>query len=175
MTPETLRKAFFAALLLQLVILLLVPLQHARSLLTGRQVELQVEPVDPYSFMKGYYVTLSYRICRPERIASGLPDLYDGQTVYTVVREGANGLWVPVSLHLEPPADLPAGQLFLKGRKKGWRGISYGIEEYSISESKRREVDQALRKSVDKARVRVMVDADGNAALDSLEIDGVRY
>lgn len=170
-----LKNAFAAAVALQILILVMVPAQQLKSLISGRVIELQVEPVDPYSIMKGYYVTLGYRICRPERIASHAPSLLDGQPAYTVVEEGPDGLWVPVSLSTRPPRDLPPGRIYLQGRKKGWHGISYGIEEYSIPETKRKEVDTALRRHADKARVRVKVDEDGNAALESLIINGIEY
>lgn len=175
MTFGNLKNAFAAAVLLQVLILVVVPMQQVRSLVTGRTIELAVEPVDPYNIMKGYFVTLNYRICRPDRISSHTPRLDVGQTVYTVVEEGADGLWLPVSIQTSPPWGLSDRRIFLQGRNIGWRGISYGIEEYSIPEAKRGEVDQALRKHVDKARVRVKVDADGNAALESLIINGVVY
>jgi len=175
MTFGKLEKAFAAAVALQVLILVLVPMQQIRSLVTGRTIELAVEPVDPYSIMKGYFVTLSYSICRPDRFFANSAHLHDGQTVYTVVEEGADGLWVPVSLTTYPPNHLDQGRIFLKGRSKGWRGISYGIEEYSIPEARRDDVAQALRKHMDKARVRVKVDGEGNAALESLIIDGIVY
>ncbi|HNW33685.1 MAG TPA: GDYXXLXY domain-containing protein [Candidatus Ozemobacteraceae bacterium] len=175
MTSVNQRNAFYAAVVLQVLILILVPLQQVKSLMTGRLIVLPVEPVDPYSVMKGYYVTLSYRICRPERISSEPLQLADGQTVYTVVREGAGGLWEPVSIDTKPPVDLPAGQAFLKGRKKGWRGISYGIEEFSMPETRRNEINEKLRLYLNTAHVNVLVDDDGNAALDSLSINGKTY
>ncbi|HOT29567.1 MAG TPA: GDYXXLXY domain-containing protein [Candidatus Ozemobacteraceae bacterium] len=175
MTFGKLEKAFAAAVALQVLILVMVPMQQIRSLVIGRTIELAVEPVDPYSIMKGYFVTLSYSVCRPERFSSRGVDLRDGQTVYAVVEEGDDGLWVPVSLMTSPPRHLERGRIFLKGRRTGWRGISYGIEEYSIPEARRGDVDRALRQHMDKARVRVKVDDEGNAALESLIINGVEY
>ena len=175
MTFGKLAKAFAAAVALQVLTLVLVPIHQTRSPVTRRTTEPALEPAHPYSIMKGYFVTLSYRICRPERISSNSIRLRDGQTVYTIVEEGTDGLWVPVSLTTYPPNHLDRGRIFLKGRSKGWRGISDGIEEYSIPEAKRGEVDQALRRHMDKARVRVKDDEEGNAALESLIINGMLY
>jgi len=175
MTADNQRNAFYAAVVLQILILILVPMQQVKSLMTGRLIVLPVEPVDPYSVMKGYYVTLSYRICRPERISSGPLQLQDGQPVYAVVEEDIDGLWKPVTFDTKPPVNLPAGQVFLKGRKKGWRGVSYGIEEFSMPETRRNEINELLRKYMNTARVNVLVDGEGNAALDSLVINGKTY
>ena len=57
---------FFAlALAAQTAILAAVPAKQIYTRLTGTLITIETAPVDPYSFLSGYHVILSYKISTP--------------------------------------------------------------------------------------------------------------
>ncbi|MFN0122063.1 MAG: GDYXXLXY domain-containing protein [Blastocatellia bacterium] len=164
---------FIAAVILQLGILLAVPAQKARIRATGRTVTLKVAPVDPYNILKGYYVVLGYDISRQSAMldTTGMPA---GQTVYTVVELQSEGIWEPVSLQTTMPRDLPENRAALRGTWDGSR-IIYGLEEYTVPEQRRGDVENDLRQNRNEARVDVSVDENGNTSLVRLRIQDRVY
>lgn len=164
---------FAAAVGLQLVILLGIPAKKVYTRATGREVVLKVVPVDPYDIMKGYYVTLGYEISRPSAILDGTK-LEPGAVIYAVVERQEDGLWTPVALEQGLPPDLPANRVALRGKWNGFR-FDYGIEQFSIPESKRDVIANDLNQNLYDARVDVKVDANGNTALLRLRIQDRVY
>lgn len=164
---------FALALALQVLILASIPAQKAYTRATGRSVILKVAPVDPYSILSGYYVTLGYEISRPGALlADKVPA--NGATVYTVVEQNSDGIWQPVEVTTSLPQALPNNRVFLRGRYTGWQ-IEYGIENFYIPETQREAVAEDLQKHPDKARVEIKVDRGGNAALVRLIIEDRVY
>jgi uncharacterized membrane-anchored protein len=166
---------FGAAVVVQLAILAAVPAQKIHTRITGTTVILKTEPVDPYSVMSGYYVTLSYNISRLPDNMSGSLDYH--RPCYVVLEpdpEDKFGAWKAVSTHKEYPATVQPGQVVIKGRYDGWR-IKYGIEDYYIPEGMRQEIEEALRKNNREARVEVKVASTGEAALVRLLIGDRTY
>lgn len=164
---------FAAAVVLQLAILLGIPAKKVYTRATGREVTLKVVPVDPYDVLKGYYVTLGYEISRPNAILD-VQNFAPGAVVYAVVEQQEDGFWTPVALEQELPQDLPSNRVALRGRWNG-RRFDYGIEQFSIPESKREVIADDLNKNLNEARVDVKVDANGNAALLRLRIQDRVY
>jgi uncharacterized membrane-anchored protein len=167
---------FGLAVLLQIIVLACVPAGKIYTRTTGTTVILKVGPVDPYSVMRGYFVTLSYDISRPREFEDIVRSLKYMQTCYTVLERDPQdrwGSWRAVSIHTEFPRDLQPGQVAIKGKAR-WR-ILYGIEEYYIPEGRREEIGDALRKHREDARVEVKVDRRGNAALIRLLIGDKAY
>ncbi len=161
---------FAMALAVQVLILLAVPAQKMYTRATGRDVVLKVMPVDPYSLLSGYYVTLGYEISRREAFANH-NDVASNGTVYAVVELGKDGVWHPAVLVPDSlPHPLPPHMIALRGRASYGR-IEYGIEEFYIPENKRAAIADDLRQHPDAARVEVKVDARGNAALVRLRIE----
>ena len=165
--------AFAAALLVQVLILVGVPARKAITLATGRSAVLKVEPVDPYSILSGYYVTLGYEISRPENFP-GAGELSDRERIYALIEMGEDGIWKPVSLSREMPSDLSDRQAVLLGRVR-YRQIEYGIEEFYIPETQREAIAEDLRTNMDSARVEIKIDGGGNAALERLRIQDRVY
>ncbi len=161
---------FALALAAQLLILLAVPAQKMYTRATGRTVVLKVRPVDPYSLLSGYYVTLGYEI--NDRTAFPNHEQFNGSgaEVYAIVEGREDGVWHPVALANDLPSGLPGNQIALRGRNNYGR-IVYGIEEFYIPESKRQAIADDLRQHPAAARVEVKVDARGNAALVRLRIE----
>ena len=168
------RAIFFAlAVFLQGLILFGVPAKKVYTRSTGRDVVLKVAPVDPYSVLSGYYVTLSYDITRPQAFQKS-PNPTATGTIYAILEQQADGNWKPISLEESLPQALPSNRVALRGDwKNGW--INYGIEEFYIPEGKRQQVADDLNKNRNEARVDVKVDSSGNAALIRLRIQDRIY
>lgn len=165
--------AFIAAVAIQVLILVAVPARKAVTLATGKSTVLKVQPVDPYSILSGYYVTLAFEISRIEAFPNA-PGFSNGDRCYAVIEEGEDGIWKPVSLERELPTNLSDNRAALLGRVKYGR-IEYGIEEFFIPETKRGAIADDLRANQDKARVDVKVDSGGHAALERLRIEDRVY
>jgi uncharacterized membrane-anchored protein len=165
--------ALIAALLVQIIILISMPVRQAYTLRTGRSVLLQVEPVDPYSILSGYYVRLGFNINR----AAAFPNISgwgENGNCYAVLERGEDGVWKPLSLERNLPQNLPENRIAIRGRIR-YSDINYGIEEFYIPESKRRTIEIDLRDNPGKARVEIKVDSNGNAALHQLRIEDRVY
>jgi len=159
---------FILAVAAQLLILAAVPAQKIYTRATGRSVTLKIRPVDPYSVLSGYYVTLNYEIGAPRSFGDSV-DAHDGERVYVILERQNDGVWRHVSLSKSRPANLPENRIAIRGRYTYFR-ISYGIEEFFIPEDKRAEIEEGLRENRDQARVEIKVDSKGDAALVRLLI-----
>ena len=159
---------FVLAVAAQLLILAAVPAQKMYTRATGRSVTLKMRPVDPYSVLSGYYVTLNYEIADSHSFPNS-DFSYDGDRIYAILERQNDGVWRPVSLSKSRPTDLPENRIAIRGRQ-AYDRIEYGIEEFFIPENKRAEIEEGLRKHRDQARVEIKVDSNGNAALVRLLI-----
>lgn len=169
--------AFIGAVAIQTLILVAVPARKVFTRVTGKTVVLQVQPVDPYSILSGYYATLGFDISRVDAFpnATGRFQTFsDGASLYAIVEKGDDGTWKPVSLEHELPANLPDNRAALLGRLNGGT-IRYGIEEFYFPEAQRDHIAEDLSRNVDKARVEIKVDRSGHAALERLRIEDRIY
>ncbi len=167
---------FAAAVLVQVLLVAAVPAQKIRARLSGRVILLQIEPVDPYSILSGYYLALNYEISRGERFRDWpKPPPKDGVQIWAVVEVSPEGVAKPVHFARggAPPA-LQEGEVALRGTMRRGR-IQYGIESFYVPETRRREIEEDFRRNVADARAEVVVDADGNAALRRLLIRDRSY
>ncbi|MCY2925908.1 MAG: GDYXXLXY domain-containing protein [Planctomycetota bacterium] len=165
-----------------------MPARNIYTRLYGTPVVLRVAPVDPYSIMSGYYVTLTYEIdfmsLRPwaDRSAPlpGSPttapdefrrfeDIPEGATVYVCLAE-KGGVWSATAVRRTPP---PSG-LFIRG-VMGYSAIEYGIERYYIPEGARIEISDGLGRNARDPRVHVKIDSAGYAVIDYLTIQDRVY
>ena len=141
---------------------------------TGKTVVLEVQPVDPYSILSGYYATLGFDISRVDAFPNARQGFSDGARLYAIVEKGDDGTWKPISLEQELPANLPDNRAALLGRINHG-AIRYGIEEFYIPEAQRHRIAEDLSRNVDKARVEIKVDRSGHAALERLRIEDRIY
>ncbi|MBO0720630.1 MAG: GDYXXLXY domain-containing protein [Blastocatellia bacterium] len=160
---------FILAVAAQLLILAAVPAQKIYTRSTGRSVTLKMRPIDPYSVLSGYYVTLHYEISDPSQFANPGDSYISGERIYAILERQNDGVWRPVSLSKSRPTNLPDNRIAIRGRYT-YAFIEYGIEEFFIPEDKRAEIEQGLRKNLDQARVEIKVDSKGDAALARLLI-----
>jgi len=117
--------------------------QHATILFHGREVMLEITPVDPRDFLRGDYVTLRYRDLPRKSVfcSSAQPKNY------VRLREGADGLWYFVEDAAQPFGDLTQKEVQIMGRKSGFISCSYvfGVERFYVPEDKGREIEELIR------------------------------
>lgn len=163
--PRLPRWRFWLPLLLQVLLITSVPAAAVKTYLTGRTVVLQTAPVDPYSPILGYSQTLSYDISLLDNLRKlpgwetlpkdsyrdnyKLDYLATNSTFYLVLEAPSNPQtnpqtkqpWRPVAISAKPPTNLPANQIFLKGKAK-FNQAEYGLETYYMPEDRIREINQ---------------------------------
>ncbi len=166
---------FILAVLLQAVIIAAVPAKQIHARVTGKLITIKTAPVDPYDFLSGYHVVLSYEISRPEGFDSQRRRrMRRNVDVYVVLKEGEDGVWSAGSMHDQWPEEVAEGCIVIKG-KRTYRGINYGIESYFIPEENRSVIENDLRKNRRQAKAQIKVDKFGNAALVRLIVDDRVY
>jgi uncharacterized membrane-anchored protein len=121
---------------------------------TGEEIRLRVEPVDPIDPFRGAYVDLAY----PD--ISSRTTKETGDAYVSLARRG--DVWKATSVSTEPPAD----GLFLECHDDGWR-LRCGIESLFVPQDRAREIEDDVTRG-DAVAV-VKVDSRGNAALVSVE------
>ena len=194
MRPRVWLAAILVALL-QTGVIAYIIVNRAIHLAHGREIVLDVVPVDPRDLLRGDYVRLSYPASRlngsivhlPEHPESGMP------IFVTLERQGqapANK-WVAVAASTERPA-LPdtEGKVVLRGDLDSWYvqdlagranklsagdhvNVNYGIETYFIPEGTGAALERMTREGVIKTIVNV--GRDGRAAIKELIVDGERH
>ncbi len=147
---------------------------------TGREVTLEVVPVDPRSLFRGDYVILSYSISRiPSDLLQGPAPARHAPVYVRLNREGET--WRAVGVTAAYPGSLAAGEVVLKAKLRydawptnGARSrpvtLAYGIESYFVPEGKGRELESLVREK--KIAAVLAVGRDGEAAIKGLAVDG---
>ncbi|MBD2101540.1 GDYXXLXY domain-containing protein [Leptolyngbya sp. FACHB-261] len=185
----------------QIVLVAAVPAQAIYTQLLGRAVILQTVPVDPYSLMQGYSVTLSYDISNLDTLkrlpgwqdipktanamtSRGSPERVPGpETTFYIILEAPPQTgtrtppqaWKPVAIRSEQPKSLAANQVALKGQGNHWN-VLYGLETYYIPEEVRFELNEALRLGSKQAPVvEIKVDKQGHAVPVRLWVKNREY
>jgi uncharacterized membrane-anchored protein len=183
-SPRLFRWGLLAAFLLQTALLAWMIVDRALLLSQGREVRLEVVPVDPRDLFRGDYVTLAYAMSqlRTDEIA-GDDQFYVLDPVYVTLREGPGG-WEATAIH----RDRPEEGVFLKGTVEDAFGrddcravtecrqlrIAYNLERFFIPEGEGRALER-LRND-QRISVDVAVADTGKAALKRLLVDDeVRY
>ena len=127
-------------------------------LLTGKTVILKTQPVDPFDFFRGQYLTINYEIS----IVNLSTDAKEGDTVYVSLKEGEDKVWHAEKVSLSKPES----GVFIRGiSKQSWRGlgVEYGIEQYFF------ERDAHIPRM---DSVKVKVDSSGQARIVELLMNG---
>lgn len=155
------RIAFWIVVAGQLVFLLGFIAVKEVSLRTGMEVVLQTVPVDPRSLLQGDYAILDYEIAN---LPPFMQDNPVGETVYVVLQEDADvwrGVWYADSLRLVE------GEVFIKGRVDRRGHADFGIGTYFVPEGTGHIIERAQ-----DVKVVVKLDADGNAVIKEVLVDG---
>ncbi len=149
-------------------VLVLIAAPKISAHVTGRTIVLDISPYDPYDFLSGYYMNISYdAISNPD---PNEPMPYRrGETVYASLNRDESGNWQLDSIVSKLPGDTAEDEVFIKGIRKRNR-IIYGIERFYVPEVKRRQTGEMFRKYADQAKAVVKVDRFGNAAIIKMKI-----
>ncbi len=145
----------------------------ARALLIrdGREIILDVRPVDPRSVFRGDYVTLDYGDVTflGSSVVGDSPK--NKQALFVKLRKGSDG-WQPVSASASYPSDVEDDEVVLKGvfSSRHSRQVRYGIESYFVPEGEGKKLERLIGKG--QLRVIVAVGAGGQAAIKGLEVEG---
>jgi uncharacterized membrane-anchored protein len=168
MTKKQLLLLFAGLITVKTGVLVLVAAPKISAHVTGRTVTLDISPYDPYDFLSGYYMNISYdSISNPD---PNQPMPYRrGQTVYARLYKGKSGNWHFDRVVSGMPGNIEEDELFIKGKMKRGR-IIYGIERFYVPEIKRRQIGEMFRKYADQAKAVVKVDRFGNAAILKMKI-----
>jgi uncharacterized membrane-anchored protein len=165
-----------AVALVQIGVLASMIMSRAAILRDGREVVLEVQPVDPRDLLRGDYVRLGYNISSLpielfERAASDPVEL-DSDTVYVRVRPEEGGIWQPVAARFGEPPRSPVGEkeVDIRGTTlvrniSGSTQISvdYGIERFYLPEGEGRPIEEGLGER--SFRMAVAVSGDGTAQI----------
>lgn len=150
----------------------------------GREIVLDVEPVDPRSLFRGDYVTLGYgNLSRLEGVTIPKEQSFTesemaGRPVFVTLAKSATGTWEKIAAGLDRPTSVTPDQVVLAGRitsfwsdsSGGSAQIAYGIESYFVPEDTGKPIEaQAADK---KLQVQVAVDLAGRAAIKGIIMGG---
>lgn len=193
---------FWVILALQVVLVVAVPAQAIYTQMNGRSLVLQTAPVDPYSIMQGYSVTLGYDISNPVNLAKlpggkelearrkaaqeslnrGNPENLEFYVILQAPTETGGQpppAWKPISVSRSRPGNLPTNQIALQGSSYQGR-IRYGVETYFIPEEQRDELNEKIQQLQAGQRkpaivVEAKVGSGGNALPIAIWLDNQRY
>ena len=146
-----------AALVVQAALVVVAVQAPLSARLSGEEVLLRVEPVDPMDPFRGAYVDLGYPDLPGPADEVDRPDADARGPVYVpLTRQGE--VWVGAAATRTRPAAAP----YLTCDDSGWR-LSCGIESLFLPQDRATAVEEAVREGSLVARVRV--DGRGHAAL----------
>ena len=143
---------------------------RASILRNGREVVLQVQPVDPRDLLRGDYVTVDYTASRvPQALVTGAKKepFSSYHTIFVRLKPGADGLWQPVAASYDAPAPAPAADEvdirgtvdFVPDQNADLR-VLYGIERFYLPEGEGRPIEEGIGQR--PFRMKVAVAADGS-------------
>lgn len=169
--------------LVQIGVLASMIMSRAAILRDGREIVLQVLPVDPRDLLRGDYVRLDYNISSvPVEIFEGLPaaGTVDSGVAFVRLAAGDEGIWRPVGARFgEPLQTAPAAdEVDIRGTaftsefgNATTVAVDYGIERFYLPEGEGRPIEENLRERT--FRMLVAVGDDGTAQIKAF-FDGDR-
>jgi uncharacterized membrane-anchored protein len=167
-----------AVALAQAAVLIWMIGERVHLLSTGREVVLEVVPVDPRSLFQGDYVALGYDITR---VPITEAKLRRGSVLYVTLQQ-ASDHWHAIAASTKKPENLPPDQVVIKGRvdyastptpvAPGQANVHYGIEDYFVPEGTGRELEKLVGQK--KLDALIAIDGSGNAGIKGLMVEGKR-
>jgi uncharacterized membrane-anchored protein len=183
-TPQNLtdRKRLWGAIalvaVLQTLVLGWMIFERASLLASGREIVLDVVPVDPRSLFQGDYVVLGYDMSRIS-VPPGA-NFERGSLIYVTLQKAADGKFTVAGASQTPPTTTGPDQVVVKGQVQyvvastdqapAQANVQYGIETYFVPEGTGRELEKLVGER--KLSAVIAVDTGGNAAIKGLMADG---
>ncbi|MDR0137014.1 GDYXXLXY domain-containing protein [Metabacillus idriensis] len=139
---------------------------NEQALEQGKEVVLELQPLDPRSMLQGDYVQLQYEAGRFKPA-----DDTESGTVFTVkVKKDSNGIYRPTGEMAEGRAgDVfkkpQADEAYLTGKYNGYDGLIFGIESFFVEEGTGLELERTAKYA------KVIVSDEGNALLVDVKSD----
>lgn len=167
--------------LVQTAVLASIIYGRASLLQNGREIVVEVIPVDPRDIFRGDYVILGYGFNQRGNIQVP-PETVNGDTVYVTLKPTGPEQWemANVSRTLVQPTD-PA-EVVLKGTANSvykpnndqppLAMLRFGIESYYVPEGTGRELEKKVMEK--KISAVLAVGSSGEVAIKALVIDGER-
>ncbi|MBO6901769.1 MAG: GDYXXLXY domain-containing protein [Rhizobiaceae bacterium] len=165
-----------AVAVIQIGVLASMIVSRAAILRDGREVVLEVHPVDPRDLLRGDYVRIGYNISSlPKEIfegVSGETGDVDGSAVFVRLEAGEGGIWNAVSARFgEPPSAARAqNQVDIRGAtpignvsQAQLIAVDYGIERFYLPEGEGKSIEEGLGER--PFRMIVAVDDSGAAQI----------
>ncbi|MFS0824316.1 GDYXXLXY domain-containing protein [Bacillus sp. 1P02SD] len=127
----------------------------------GKEITLELAPVDPRSMLQGDYVTLRYEIAEvPE-----LTNVRSGNRVYILAKKDQNGVYQreKILTSIDPKEyQLAEDEVLIAGKYNGYDGVILGIESYFVKEG------TGLDLQLDAKHAKVKVAKNGNAIVETI-------
>lgn len=150
---------------------------RAAILQNGREVVLEVRPVDPRDLLRGDYVVLDYNISEiATELFAEAPSAEErpsGAIVFVRLRADADGLWQPVAARYgeRPEPAAAADEVDIRGIAGVWHddaasvSIDYGVERFYVPEGEGRAIERDM--NMRPFRMKLAIDVDGTAQIKS--------
>ena len=165
-----------AVAVLQIAFLASMIMSRAAILRDGREILLEVRPVDPRDLLRGDYVRVGYNISSvPVELVKEVTE-ETGQIInaplYVRLEPGDDGIWKPVAARIgaPPPGDPGANQVDIRGTTLQSHlvdvpsvRVAYGIERFYLPEGEGKPIETDMRER--SFRMAVAVDASGTAQI----------
>ncbi len=178
--------------LMQTVALAYVVYSRDQLLKHGREIVMQVTPVDPRDIFRGDYVILGFPMSRieitGEKFGALSEGLESGGEIYVTMTPGNDNEWSVAKVSAtypkeNGPKENGTRDAVLKGRvesvdrnaapDKTWVSARYGVESYFVPEGTGKVLEQQV--SDKKIQAILAVGPDGTAATKGLIVGGERH
>ena len=153
-------------------------------LANGREVVLEVTPVDPRSLFRGDYVILGYDMSR-FTLPAGTEPPKRNAPFYITLQKGPGDTWHVAGGASRPPASTKPDEVVIKGtvdyvsapptdqpQQTAVVGLHYGIESFFVPEGTGRELEKMIGDK--KLSAVIAINDDGRAAIKGLMSEGKR-
>jgi uncharacterized membrane-anchored protein/uncharacterized membrane protein len=131
---ETTKKSLLFIIGLQLIAVLSLSIYHENILKNGREIKVELQPVDPRSLLQGDYVTLSYTISN-----ISIDGLQAKEKVEILLRKNKEGIYeyadnFKYDNQWNTPYEPQETDVIINGLYNGYDSVYYGIESYFVEE-----------------------------------------
>ncbi|MCU7940531.1 MAG: GDYXXLXY domain-containing protein [gamma proteobacterium symbiont of Bathyaustriella thionipta] len=179
----------FAIILIQSLLLVLMIASRQVILSSETVVILETQPIEPRSLFRGDYVRLNYEINELQLDELAGDKIFKTNDIVYIVLQKKDLYWKAQSVVLKKPDVENKHQVFIRGvikrvTNRQWNPdlksrkdttsirVSYGIENYFVPEGEGIKFERP--EAGDKVTLEIALDGEGNAAIKSLLLNGVK-